>query len=83
MKFKEFYNEAIRKMSDEKMDQALKNKSDIITFEFNAEATMEFGKKADVYVTKDQKFFHINKPAKSKTQWLEDIISKYNLKEVK
>jgi len=85
MKFKEFYNEAIRRSNDNKIDTFIKDRwnGEVRTFEYNEEGLYELAKKyEDVLVTSDKKFMHItiNKLLKKET---EQIISKYNLKEIK
>ena len=73
--------EGIKKLPDDKMDDALKGK-DTITFEYNAEAVAEFAKKYEnVYITKDRKYFHIlDIPFKDLEK--SKIVKKYNLKEI-
>lgn len=76
--------EAIKKMSDVKMDQALKGKK-VLTFERNPEAEGEFGKTTTVYITQDQKYFHISDPSNDPVvmKWVNKIIKQYKLKKLK
>lgn len=79
--------ESIKILPDEKIDTFIKkewpNKT-VITYEYNAEASMELGKVlSDVIVTKDMKFMHIPSVLDSKTNILVNkIIKKYNIKEI-
>ena len=52
--------EAIKSLSDDKMDQALKGLK-VVTFNYDLSVVNDFAKLVDVYSTKDKKFFHIEK----------------------
>jgi hypothetical protein len=88
MTFKKYINEAIKKMSDEKIDSFISDKWDgeARTFFYNDKAIMEIAvvlKEDDVLVTKDRKFFHI--PAiedRRKHNLISKILLKYDVKEV-
>jgi len=71
--------EAMRKMSDEKMDKVLKDK-DIMTFKYDAMPAMAFAKTTEVYISNDKRFFHIIKDEKNDK--IKEIIKKFNLEEV-
>ena len=58
------FNEGIKKMSDEKMDKALKGK-DIITLKYDPITSMHLGKIGDVFITSDKEFMHIERNRKS------------------
>lgn len=79
-KFKQFL-ESVGYYSDDQLDKQLKGK-EVLTFDYNDEAIMDFGKTTKVYITKDKKFFHIAKPGKDPVvmKSIEDKIKKYNLK---
>jgi len=82
MQFKEFYNEAIRKMNDEKVDKFIQDNwnGEAHTYPYNAEAVIKLSKIfKDIITTKDMKYFHI--PAINTES--DNIIKQYNLKEVK
>jgi len=79
--FSEYMLESIKKLNDDNIDKAISNK-DVITFEYNMVAIMDFGKTTNVYVTEDKKYFHIERLAKDKNT-IEDKIKKYKLIEVK
>jgi len=74
--FKELFNESIKKLSDEDIDKTIEKWGKVVTFEYDAKAVLELGKKDDVLITKDKKYMHI-KPGEFK-----DIIKKYKLKEL-
>ena len=84
--YSEFLIEAIRNLNDDKIDKFIKDNWDnsAITYKYNIEAIMEIAKIfSDVIITKDKKFFHIPSVQSSKqTTALNEIIKKYNLKEV-
>jgi len=77
--FKQFL-ESVGYYSDDQMDKQLKGK-EVLTFDYNDEAIMDFGKTTKVYITKDKKFFHIDKPTKDPVvmKSVEDKIKRYNL----
>ena len=85
--YSEFLIEAIRNLNDDKIDKFIKDNwnGKAKTFKYNQEAIMEFGKIfKDVIVSKEKDYFQI--PAKQsdkQTKALDDIVKKYNLKEVK
>jgi len=68
--------EAVKSLSDDKIDKELRGKT-IKTFKYDMEAAMNIAKdlKVDVITTKDNKFMHIDIDNK--------LFKKYNLKEVK
>jgi len=70
--------EAIKKMSDNKLDQELKG-LDILTFKYNVEAVMDIGKSTTVWVNSDKSNFHIIKPNKEMKKDLDKKIDQYNL----
>ena len=72
--------EAMRKMSDDKMDKVLKDR-DMMTFKYEAMPAMAFAKTTEVYISKDNKYFHIEKDENNNK--IEDIIKKFNLEEIK
>lgn len=74
--FRELFNESIKKLSDENIDKTIKKWGKVVTFEYDAEAVLELGKKDDVLVTKDKKYMHI-RPGD-----FEEIIKKYKLKKL-
>jgi len=74
--FRELFNESIKKLSDENIDKTIKKWGKAVTFEYDAEAVLELGKKDDVLVTKDKKYMHI-RPGD-----FEEIIKKYKLKKL-
>ena len=55
--------EAIKKLSDEKIDQTIKSwGTEVLTFLYDFEASMALGKDFEVLVTPDKKYMHIKKP---------------------
>ena len=83
MKFRKLL-EGIKKLSDTTMDKELMGKN-MLTFEYNDKAIMDFAKTTTVRVTQDKKYFHIVNPADDKVvlKSIEKKIKQYNLKEIK
>ena len=83
--FKEFLNESIKKLSDEKIDKFIKDEwGQAYTYQYHAEAAVELGKVLpDVLISPDKKFMFIpaTLPAKMSAE-VSKIEAKYNLKEV-
>jgi hypothetical protein len=87
MTFKDYVNEAVKKMSDEKIDSFITKEweGEATTFFYDAEAVIEIAavlKQDDVIVSKDQKFFYI--PADLDTRvnnLVRKIILKHRVKE--
>lgn len=79
--------EAIKKMSDDKIDSFISKEwnGKATTFSYNAEAVMEIAvvlKQDDVVVTKDMKFFHIPEITDRRmNNQISKILLKYNVKE--
>jgi len=78
--------EAIKRLSDAKMDQIIKDKYEgfVDTYVYNANAVIELGKwMDDVLVTKDGQFFHINsRQSPALKKHVDAIIKKYSVKKV-
>jgi len=78
--------EGMMKLSDNKMDDIIKNKYEgfVTTYKFNKEGSIELGKLMDdVMISKDNKFMHINSrqsPAMMKKT--QAIVKKFNLKKI-
>lgn len=85
MKFK-MYLESIKKLSDAKIDDFIKNEwGEAFTYKYNQEASVELGKiLPDIIISPDKKFMFIpgTLPAKMSSE-VTKIEQKYNLKEVK
>jgi len=87
IKFSEYLNEAVKKMSDDKIDAFIAKEWDgsAQTFFYNAEAVMEIAvalKGDDVLITKDKKFFHIPESSDRKINNLvAKILIKFSVKE--
>jgi len=74
--------EAIKSLSDTRMDQELKNR-DVMTFAYNAEAIMELAKIVTIYETKDKSFFHFSRPkGKTEQKVIQKKLDRFNLKEI-
>jgi len=87
MTFKDYVNEAVKKMSDEKIDSYIAKEwnGEATTYFYDAEAVMEIAialKQDDVLVTKDRKFFHIPEISDRRlNNQIAKILLKYNVKE--
>ena len=74
--------EGVQKASDDKIDAIIKNdfNGKAVTYDYNAEASMELGKLFNkVLITKDKLFIHIPNITKES----QVITDKFNLKEIK
>jgi hypothetical protein len=77
-KFKELFNESIKKMSDKNIDEFIYNNWDkTATFPYNFEASIELGKHTDVLVSADKKFMYI----KDDPEMIK-IAKKFKIKEI-
>ena len=87
MTFKDYVNEAVKKMSDEKIDSYIAKEwnGEAATYFYDAEAVMEIAialKQDDVLVTKDKKFFHIPEISDRRlNNQIAKILLKYDVKE--
>ncbi len=83
--FSEYMTEAIKKMSDDKIDSYIAKEwnGKAATYFYDAEAVMEIAavlKQDDVVVTKDMKFFHIPEISDRRlNNQIAKILLKYNV----
>ena len=82
-KFREFINEAMRVLSDEKTDNFISNNWDnVITYSHNPVAAIELAKLVDdVIVTKDRRFILINGDLGNKLDKVKEIATEFGLTE--
>jgi len=87
MTFKDYVNESVKKMSDEKIDSFIQKEWDgnAQTFEYDDRAIMEIAMliQDDVLITKDKKFFHIpGELSVRMNNQVRKIIMKYGIKDL-